>query len=247
MMTPVQDWGRFPSGWIADGNLKRFAWKSVETRGIAALRVYTVLAQRLRDADGVVRASYEALTENANLSRASVSAGLRLLEGENLLHAGTTAGGKGRYRFVGYDPKGGWAKLPAQKLYDGSQFRPFKTWHMRSQVELHAMRLYLLIAARRDTKSNEAFLTYEKIQEMTGMRDNQITSGLSLLSASSMVYVTNHDREGHGMARGYRIVGVEPFKHRGTTTRELTVEEMDATLENSATALIPPGDGHTAF
>ena len=227
MMTPVQDWGRFPSGWVADGNLKHFSWRLVGTRGIAALRVYTVLAQRLRDADGVVRASYEALTENTNLARASVSAGLRLLEAENLILTGEAAGGKGRYKILGYDPEKGWAKLPAQKLYDGAQFRPFKTWHMRSQVELHAMRLYLLIAARRDTELNEAFLTYEKIHEMTGMRDEQITSGLSLLSASSMVYVINHDRQGHGLARGYRIVGVEPYRHRGTTTREITADEMD--------------------
>ena len=246
MLTPVQDWGRFPSDWIAEGNLQRFAWKSVKTRGIAALRVYTVLAQRLRDADGVVRASYEALTENANLSRASVSAGLRLLEDEKLLDAGTTAGGKGRYRFLGYDPKKGWAKLPAQKLYDGSQFRPFKTWHMRSPVELHAMRLYLLIAARRDTRLNEAFLTYEKIHEMTGMRDEQITAGLSFLSASSMVYVTNHDRAGHGMARGYRIVGVEPSRHRGTTTRALTAEDVHLLDVAGAGSLPRPGMGQTA-
>lgn len=226
MMTPIQDWGRFPSEWIASGNLKQFAWKQVGTRGIAALRIYTVLAQRLRDDNGVVRASYEALTENANLSRPSVSAGLRLLEQRGLIHTGEAAGGKGRYKFPGYNPNKGWAKLPAQKLYDGAQFRPFKTWHMRSKVELHAMRLYLLIAARRNNEFNEAFLTYEKIHEITGMKDEQITSGFSLLSASSMIYVTNHNREGHGVARGYRIVGIDPFRHRGTTTRELTAQEV---------------------
>lgn len=228
MMTPMQDWGRFPSGWIAEGQLKRFKWNRVRTNGIAALRVYTVLAQRLRDADGIVRATYEALTENANLSRASVSAGLRLLEAEELVVSGEAAGGKGRYRFLAYDPTRGWAKLPAQKLYDGMQFRPFKTWHMRSQVELHAMRLYLLIAARRDTTYNEAFLTYEKIHEYTRMSDTQITSGLSLLNTSSMIYVVSHSRDGHGTARGYRLVGVEPFKHRGTSARELSTRDIEA-------------------
>ncbi len=228
MMIPMQDWGRFPSDWITKNGLKRFSWGRCGTRGIAALRVYVALAQRLRDSDGVVRASYDALGENTNLARASVAAGLRLLEEEGLILSGTSAGGKGRYRFLEYDPKRGWAKLPAQKLYDGLQFRPFKAWHMRSQVELHALRLYLLIAARRDTGYNEAFLTYEKIHEMTGMKDAQITSGLSQLNNSSMVYVVNHDREGHGMARGYRIVGVEPYRHRGTTGRDLTAADPDS-------------------
>lgn len=227
MMTLVQDWGRFPSDWIAEMGLQRFSWGRCGTRGIAALRVYVVLAQRLRDPDGMVRVSYDALSENTNLARASVAAGLRLLEEEGLILSGAYAGGKGRYRFLGYDPKRGWAKLPAQKLYDGAQFRPFKAWHMRSQVELHALRLYLLIAARRDTDFNEAFLTYNKIHEMTGMKDAQITAGLSQLNTSSMIYVVNHDREGHGMARGYRIVGVEPYRHRGTTGRELTAANVE--------------------
>ena len=228
MIVPQQDWGRFPSDWVAAGGLKCFGWSRVGTPGIAALRLYTVLAQRLRDPDGVVRANYEALCDNANLSRASVSSGLRLLEDKNLIRTGQAAGGKGRYQFIGYDPKRGWAKIPAQKLYDGRQFQPFKTWHMRSQVELHAMRLYLLIATRRDTSLNEAFLTYQKIQEMAGMRDDQITGGLTFLSASSMIYAINHTREGHGTARGYRIAGLDPHRHGGNVTRDLTEKEIAA-------------------
>ncbi len=216
-MTPTLKWARFPSDWITDRKLKKMLWKNYGSQGIAALRVYVVLAHRLIEDDGIVKASYDEIELAANLSRQSVANGLDVLEELDLIER--SANGKGSYLFCDYNSEKGWAQLPARPLYTGGQYRPFKGWTMRKKAEFDALKLYLFIAAARDTSFNETFTTYEKIRKATGVPDARITTGLSLLTISGMINAVEIDRVGYGTSRSYRLVGLDTRRHPGTTGR----------------------------
>lgn len=220
-MTPPLKWARFPSVWVSEGRLRKLLWKTYGTQAIAALRVYLTLAHRLIEDDGVVKASYDEIEAAANLSRQSVANGLDVLEELNLIKR--AAAGKGTYRFVDYHPERGWAQVPSRPLYLNGGFRPFKDWTMRKMAELDALKLYLFIAAARDTKSNETFTTYEKMQKATGIPDTRITTGLSFLTVSGMIHAVEKERLGYGISRSYRMVGLDTRRHPGTVGRNGTM------------------------
>lgn len=224
-----QEWGRIPTAWIENGGLQdRLSWKDHGTAASAAMRLYTVLGHRLRHEEGIVHASYTELEEAACLARASVSKGLGVLRDVGLI-AREAPEGQGSYAFVGYDPQRGWAKLPARCLYDGQAFRPFKSWTMRGRAERDAIALYLLIAARRDKEANAAYLTYDSIQERTGLYDARITKGMHILANSGMVGVTDRQRYlKPGVSREYRLLGLDPYNHPGTTGRARAGEDIGA-------------------
>lgn len=216
-MTPTMKWGRFPSTWVLDKGLRKVLWKTYGSQGTAGLRVYVTLAHRLIEDDGVVRATYDEIMKSANLARQSVADGLDVLEDLNLLKRGLD--GKGSYRFSDYDPKRGWAQVPSRPLYTDGQFRPFKSWTMRNKAEFDALKLYLFIAAARDASVNETFTKYDNIREATGVPDERITTGLSLLTVSGLIHAIELDRDGYGASRSYRLVGLDTRRHSATTGR----------------------------
>lgn len=216
-MTPTLKWGRFPSDWVGERKLRKILWKTYGTQSIAALRVYLVLAHRLIESDGVVKASYDEIEVAANLARQSVANGLDLLSELDLIER--AANGRGTYRFVHYDPQRGWAQVPSRPLYLNGGFRPFSDWTMRKKAELDALKLYLAIAAGRDTELNETFTKYENIRKATGIPDARITTGLSVLTVSGLIHVIERERVGLGTSRSYRMVGLDTRRHPGTTGR----------------------------
>jgi len=218
-MMRLPSWGRFPSKWVTDGGLAQIKWKEKGSRSIAALRVYLVLAHRFTEDDGIVRVTYDELTDSANLSRQSIADGLDLLINYGLIER--VLDRRGAYRFCSYDPSTGWAKVPAQKLYlpKTRQFRPFKNWTMRSLIELDALKLYIFIAAARDRQHNETYTKYTSMEENTGVLTDRIIKGLSLLTLSGMIATTELTRTGFGTARSYRLIGLETRTHAGTTGR----------------------------
>ena len=224
-MTPALIWGRFPSAWVTASMLDNFYWNIRQTQGIAALRVYIVLAHRLFDPSGIVRASYSEMMTAANLSRQSVANGLDILAEVALIERSPE--GKGSFRFCNYDEARGWAKVPARPLYKDGQFRPFKDWTMRKKDEFDALKLYLFIAAARDNTANQTFTTYEKMRIATGVPDTRITSGLSLLTISGLVTAVEIERLDFGSARSYRLVGLDVRRHSGTTGTGLSATVDD--------------------
>lgn len=219
-MTPTLKWGRFPSDWVSERRLRKLLWKTYGPQAIAALRVYLALAHRLIEDDGVVKASYDEIEVAANLARQSVANGLDVLEELDLVER--AAVGKGTYRFLDYDPERGWAQVPSRPLYLNGGFRPFKDWTMRKKAELDALKLYLFIAAGRDTDFNETFTTYEKMRKATGIPDERITTGLSFLTVSGMIHAIEKERAGLGVSRSYRMVGLDTRRHPGTVGRNGT-------------------------
>jgi DNA-binding transcriptional ArsR family regulator len=216
-MTPTLKWGRFPSEWMKNNRLRDVLWKRYGTRGTAGLRVYLILAHRLIEEDGVVKATYDEIEQAANLSRQSVSHGLDVLEDLGLIERG--AKGRGTYKFCDYDPERGWAMVPSRPLYSKGQFRPFKDWTLRKMAEFDALKIYLFIAAARDANVNETFTKYENIKKATGVPDSRITAGLSLLTVSGLIHAIEIDRDGFGMSRSYRLIGLDTRRHAATAGR----------------------------
>ena len=99
------------------------------------------------------------------------------------------------------------------------------------------MKLYLFIAAGRDTDFNETFPTYEKSRKATGIPDARITTGFSVLAVSGMIHAIK--RSGLGVSRSYRIVGLDTRRHSGTTGRNgmmLAEETFGRRLDHHRTA-----------
>jgi hypothetical protein len=97
-------------------------------------------------------------------------------------------------------------------MYSGGRIRAFDDFRLRRVVELDAMKLFLLFVQRRDRKSNLAIISYDKIEDYTGITRPRIKSALSFLSAFPLVYVEPQPsvQSEFGVSNAYRIVGIEP-------------------------------------
>lgn len=81
-----QSWVRLPSKWIQEGNLKSLRWASgVGSSNVAALLVLIAIAQHAEQEQGLAFLTYDVLMRATHLSRAMVSAGLRMLEALELI------------------------------------------------------------------------------------------------------------------------------------------------------------------
>lgn len=221
-MTP--EWVRLPVGWIASRGLKEFKWANSGPGAdqVAALMTLVAIAHCADQETGRARLTYDELTRRTTLSRAKMSRGLAVLEERKLI----TRRADGRRSDVGlanYDPKLGWAKLPLKSMYAGGRIRAFDEFSLRRSVELDAMKLFFLFAERRDRASNVANISYQGIEDYTGVARSKIKAAQSFLAALSLVYVelTLSTQSELGVANSYRVVGVESRVHRGTRERWL--------------------------
>ncbi len=228
MSTRRLEWVAFPTKWIEDGGLQKFRWKAAGGQGTASLVLLVVLAHNTDQSSGVVRMTYDAMTEAAGLSRAMVAAALELLiKRKRIVRAPEI--GRSAFRLTDFDKTvAGWGKIPVRGLYTGPRIPAFAAFHLRSIAELDAMKIYLLLVARRNNHTNYANLTYDHIEGYTGIARDRIKGALSFLSALYLVHVdhvksTVSDR---GMANAYRLVHLEPHKHMGTSGRALEADDF---------------------
>jgi DNA-binding transcriptional ArsR family regulator len=220
----TQQWVRLPANWIGEHGLADFKWSNggPGSDQVAALMILVVIAHRADRETGLARLTYDEITEGTSLSRAKVSSGLTVLEDRKLITRRTD----GRRSVVGlanYDPNAGWAMLPAKSMYSGGSIRAFADFRLRRVVELDAMKLFLLIVQRRDRYSNLAIISYDKIEDYTGITRQRIKSALSFLSTFPLVYVEPQPsaQSEFGVSNAYRIVGIEPRIHQGTVGRAM--------------------------
>lgn len=196
---------KLPSGWIEKGGLKKFAWGKTGGDEIAALIVLAVIAHHIDRDTGVARLSYTELAEMASLSRAKVSAGLKILIDRDLITS--TVAGRSSYRLENYDPKAGWAMFPANGMYRNDVVEAFREFKLRRRVELDALKLYFLFAARRNNDTRVAQIGYEKIAEYTGVTANYIKPALSVLAANGLIHIEHaQSKESNvGVTNAYRL------------------------------------------
>jgi hypothetical protein len=120
----------------------------------------------------------------------------------------------------------GWGKLPAKGLYSGKSIGAFREFHLRKYVELNAMKLYLLVVARRDNKTNLAHMTYDQIEEKSGIDPSHIRSAIGLLATAGLMHIKRvpSSSSEFGVANAYRLTYLDSYRHMGTSGRKMLSE-----------------------
>ena len=211
---------KLPVRWIDAGGLKAFKWQQGGSDETAALMLLAVLAHHMAPDDGSVKLTYDQLCQAASLSRAKVAGGLSIIEARGLIEK--VSGQRSGYRLTDYSALGNWAKLPVRGLYAGDRVRAFAEFKLRSRVELDALKLYFLFAARRNNAMNMAPISYEKITEHCGVANDRIRPALNILAVNDLVHTerfTSSRAEG-GVAHAYRLTHLDGNRHLGTIGRD---------------------------
>ena len=88
----------------------------------------------------------------------------------------------------------------------------FKNFTLRSKHELHAMKLYLYLAACRDNAKAYSMASYETITERIGIPERYIRKAISLLIGTGLLRSVdrehNHGDHAHGPNK-YFVTGSE--------------------------------------
>lgn len=229
----MKEWVKLPTEVLRDVSqspLRGMTWVGQSKSDyISALMVYIVLVHHANEHDsirsgakGTVCITYEKLCDLIGVSRSKVSKGIKILESLSLIEK-MLNGRKNMYSITNFLCTSGWAKLPAKGLYDKgmSYIKAFASFKLRSKVELHALKIYLVIVAFRDNSTNHTQLSYDKISEYSFVQKNDIKSALSLLVANKLIQVDSIPTELNEFSTSnlYRLCYLEVHKHRGTNGR----------------------------
>ncbi len=222
----MQSWVRLPVGWIEQNGLTKLTWGAdgLGSDNAAALMVLMAIAHHADTDTGIASITYDRLEAATGLSRSKVSNGLDVLAKLGVIVRSPT--GRSTYLLVDYDEMP-WGRMPAKRMYKGAEIVAFREFKLRAQVELNALKLYYLITARRDWSTNIASISWDKIVEYTGIRRERLKSAISFLVANEMIQTEQFrtNKSPTGVFTGYRLVGIDPYRHLGTTGRG--VEEVD--------------------
>jgi hypothetical protein len=216
----LPDWTKLPTEWIEQRGLKEFRWAGGNgSDNQAALMVLTVIVNHAELESGVARLTYDELCEMSSLSRAKVARALEVLSLHRLV--ARAPDGRSSYRVTNHDAQTGWAKFPARGLYLRGAVAAFMNFRLRQRSELDALKLYFLFASRRDRRTNMAKISYDKIEEYTGVSREHIKRGLTVLGANSLVHIEHVPSaiNSEGVASAYRLVHLKPRQHMGTWGR----------------------------
>jgi hypothetical protein len=217
-------WMRLPSAWIRKGQLTRLSWhyRGKGADNTAALMALTAIAHAVDEENGVARITYDRLCEVTGLSRAKLSNGLVILKNIEILRS-CTQDARSTYELADYNSTSGWAKFPVKSMYAAGRIVAFDDFRLRKAVELDALKLFFLFVAYRDNGTNMATIGYEKINKYSGVKKERIKSAISFLASLSLVYVEQVPSRinAYGVSNAYRIVGIDPFNHRGTRSRNM--------------------------
>lgn len=219
------EWVRLPTQWIEAGGLREFRWGKGGGVDIAALLTLIVIAQHADQATGTAVLTYDRMCLATGLSRATLSAALARLRLSHRVEPAPDLGQSG-YRLVGFDPNAGWGKLPARRLYAGDTVPAFAEFKLRSVNELNALKLYLLFVSRRNRETNFINLSYDSIENYSGIDRARIKAALNVLAVQNLVHVDRLKSTTYeaGLANAYRIVHIDPYQHMGTVGRTLESE-----------------------
>lgn len=220
-MAAMRKWVQLPSRWIVqDEGLKAFRW-GPDGKGAdntAALILLMVIAHHADEESGATEITYDVIEKAAGLSRDKISKGLGILEERGIVVR--RAGGRSRFHLVGYGTPP-WAKLPAKRLYTSGRIMAFKDLSLRKIADLDALKVYLLLAALRDDRTDRANVSYDKIAAYTDIDRNRVKSATSVLASWSMLYIDHKPSmtNPYGVANAYRLPGIDSYNHEGTTGR----------------------------
>jgi hypothetical protein len=223
-MRKLLPWVKLPSRWIEERGLWRFRWvKGEGSANLAALMALMVVAHNADADTGAAELTYDEMTALTGLSRAKLASGLKLLEARALIVRQQSS--RSKLQLANYDPKGGWAKLPARGLYRHDTVTAFRHFTLRSPAELDALKLYYLFAARRDRRTNFALITFDTIEEYSGIKRANIPRATSMLAANSLVHISQIQSGSH-LAHAYRLAHLHAHIHMGTRGRGMDSADL---------------------
>ena len=212
-----REWVKLPTAWINDGGLKSFGWKTNGSGNVAALMLLIVIAHRVDEETGLVKATYSELQDATLLSRTKISQGLQILVERDLI--ANVLGVRSHYRLSGHGQTP-WGKLPAKKLYRDDVVQAFSRFTLRHKAELSALKLFLFLIARRDNATNLASASFKTMSSSTGILEHDIRSALDILVLNGLIHIEPLRRvNGEGYFHAYRIAHIDPFRHMGTSGR----------------------------
>src|SRR4051812_2316380 len=101
-MNRLPQWVKLPTAWIESKQLTEFKWGRGEgANNLAALMSLTVISHRADPESGVARLTYDEICDMTMLSRAKVSAGIKVLERHSLIVR--TPDRRSSYGLAGYN------------------------------------------------------------------------------------------------------------------------------------------------
>lgn len=152
-----------------------------------------------------ITATFDDLQTATRLSRAMIAPALQQLERYELI---TKEGSHQRRRYaLTFEQR--WFKLPCKSIVRQGVLQPFDKFTLRSKVELHAMKLYLYLAAVRSNERPYSLASYEKIHERIGIPENDIRKAIIILTTSGLLQ--NSDRTVEDSGDGKRVYGPNKY------------------------------------
>ncbi len=210
-MTNFKEWTKLPTGWIQhEHGLQSFKWSAkqeIDNAGqIAALMLLVVLAHHTNKETGLARLSYDTMMEATGISRPVIARGLNELEARRVITRDPKQK-RGTITLNNATDDSGWGKLPANGLYRNGRILAFNDFKLRVPTELDALKIYFLVVALRDNKTNRSYISYDAIQGHTGVLRNNIRPGLSILAANSLVSVNHvhNSKSNYGYANEFHL------------------------------------------
>jgi hypothetical protein len=200
-------WHRLPSE-VTVGALTRLTWGRQDELSPAsttvALMLYVALhfmAQSCTVTDSlgiqtlerIADATYDELMHATSVkSRTLVSQGLARLQALGLI---TRVGSHQKRRYRLTDSQPGWFKLPCQAILRAGVIVPFSNLTLRSRHELHALKVYLYLAARRDNYKTYSMASYENISQNTGVPERYMRKALVILTGCGLLEDIRRERD----------------------------------------------------
>lgn len=210
-MTNFKEWTKLPTRWIQlESGLRTFKWSpkpEIDNAGqVAALMLLVVLAHHTNKETGLARLSYDTMMEATGLSRAVIARGLKELEARKVI-ARDPKQKRGTITLNDATEDSGWGKLPANGLYRNGRILAFNNFKLRVLAELDALKIYFLVIALRDNKTNRSYISYDAIQEHAGVLRNNIRPAISTLAANSLVSVNHvhNTKSNYGYANEFHL------------------------------------------
>lgn len=196
-MIRMRYWHKVPSEPVLSA-LPLTSWRAAASKtaasDTAALMLYVALiftAELETDFAGIVHqvsaATYDDLEHVTALSRKLVADGLTRLVDLQLV---SRHGSHQKRRYLITWPlvaRAGWFKIPCQAIARNGQIMPFGNFTLRSKHELHALKLYLYLAACRNNTSAYSMASYETISRNIGIPERDIRKAISLLIGTGLM------------------------------------------------------------
>jgi len=222
-----QAWAKLPTAWLNVNGpqpcpLAALQWQGYRSTGQAALlllmgltirRNQSLRGQELDAPCHQVAVTYDDLQDLAGVARGTVAKAIAHLEAWGAIKV-QAQGRRSVYELCGLERAGGWCQLPQARLLNssGTGLAPFRG-NRANRNSLNAMKLYVLLMAKRYQRLNTAAVSYMTMTQQAGVRREDIPNALQQLIALGLVSLAPEKGDGRedvdGRTQRYVIEGLK--------------------------------------